>query len=60
MSLIKGLESADSNELEDITPLPVEKRRFHRSRSKVKAKGLKYQPEIVIKRSLYLRKLKRL
>ena len=35
----------DFEEPEEI-PASVEKRRFHRSRSKVKAQGLKFQPEI--------------
>ena len=34
----------DSEEPEE-TPVSTEKRRFHRSRSKVKAKGLKFQPD---------------
>ena len=31
-------------------PFPVENRRFHRSRSKVRAKGLRYQPEEEVKK----------
>jgi uncharacterized membrane protein len=39
----------DSEELEEM-PVLTEKRRFHRSRSKVKAQGLKLQPEITDKK----------
>ncbi|MGB9940450.1 DUF1616 domain-containing protein [Methanosarcina sp.] len=37
-------ETADRSESGDENPLSAEQRRFHRSRSKVKAKGLRYQP----------------
>jgi uncharacterized membrane protein len=39
---------ADSSE-EDEKTIPAESKRFHRSRSKVRAKGLKFEPEIEIK-----------
>ncbi|RXA20916.1 DUF1616 domain-containing protein [Methanosarcina sp. MSH10X1] len=46
----EGSEAADSGESENEEPLPAEQRRFHRSRSKVKAKGLRYkQPETGVK-----------
>lgn len=41
----------DSQEPEEASAL-VEKRRFHRSRSKVKAQGLKFEPEILDKKPL--------
>ena len=41
----------DSQEPEE-TPVLVEKRRFHRSRSKVKAQGLKFEPEVPDKKPL--------
>lgn len=47
--LEENSESSDGNESGDVEPFPAEKRRFHRSRSKAKAKGLKYQPEAEIK-----------
>ena len=48
--LEENTESAINNELAEAEPLPSENRRFHRSRSKVKSKGLKYQPESEIKK----------
>jgi len=48
--LEENSESAEDNEFGDTKPFPAEKRRFHRSRSKAKAKGLKYQPETEVKK----------
>jgi len=42
-------ESTDENELGDEEASPAEKRRFHRSRSKTRAKGLKYEPDVEVK-----------
>jgi uncharacterized membrane protein len=41
--------STDGSDLEDEKPISAESKRFHRARSKVKAKGLKYQPEVETK-----------
>lgn len=46
----ENAEAADGIESEDEIYSPVEHRRFHRSRSKVKAKGLKYQPPAGVKK----------
>lgn len=46
---IRSIQSDDLTEdfeEPEETPAPVEKRHFHRSRSKVKAQGLKFEPEI--------------
>ena len=46
----ENTETADSIESGDAKYVPAEHRRFHRSRSKVKAKGLKYQPPADVKK----------
>lgn len=46
----EAAEAADPGESEDENSFPAEHRRFHRTRSKVKAKGLRYQqPEVGVK-----------
>lgn len=43
---IQSDDIAEDSQEPDKAPAPLEKRRFHRSRSKVKAQGLKFEPEI--------------